>query len=114
MARQEFSPNVLVSDNYDIIGNESVYGCMVVSSVPVALKVGEDELQERTSLFIQSDIMNSDEIYLGLDNQVSKEKYFGVVYPGHTFSLTLSNNTEIAIYGYCESESKIGLIEIKS
>lgn len=109
MARPEHSPNIMVSDNYDIIGVGSVYGIQEITSVPTPLKVGVDELQQRTSMFVN---VVAGTVLLGLDEQLSKNKYFLLLSAGERVQLTLANNTEIPIYAMAYSGfAKVALLE---
>jgi hypothetical protein len=70
MGAREFASDVVVANEYTLLGKSSVYGVVTVGSAAVELKVGAQKLTDRTTLFIQAAKANTDKIYIGLDDKV--------------------------------------------
>lgn len=113
MGKQEFQSNVVVANEYTLLGVNSKYGVVDVGTVAKDLFVGAEKLQGRTTLFIQCHLDNSDNVYIGLTSSVTTSNFGILLMPGQSLQLKLSTgDNPMSIYAISGSSGqKVALIE---
>jgi hypothetical protein len=115
LGSREFSSDVIVANEYTILGANSKYGVVTVGTAAVELKVGASKLTDRTTLSIQALKTNSDLIYIGLDNTVTTSKFGLFLEAGTGIELGLSTSVIPSIFAISGTAGqKVSIIEGKS
>lgn len=115
MGSPQFGSNVIVANEYTLIGGSSLFAEVTVGVVASELKVGASALLGRTTLVVQARKTNTDDIYIGLDNTVSTTKYFLALTPGSAVELKVSTSNIPLVWGISGTAGqKLGLLEGKS
>lgn len=115
MGKPEFQANVVVANEYTLIGEQSLFGVLTIGIVPVEIFVGQEVLLNRTTIYIQADSNNSDNIYLGFDNTVANNKYGICLVSGANTQIKVSSDDFIKIFAVSDTDGqKISVIEGKA
>lgn len=112
---QEFASNVVVANEYTLLGIGSVYERLTVGVAAIEVKAGVDKLAGRTTITVQAHPDNTGVIFLGLDNTVTANHYFYCLSGGSAITLRLDSVDNISIYAIASVVGQImGVIEGKS
>lgn len=112
MGKEQFSSNVVVANEYTLLGgSKSVFNTRSLNAGVVhGVYANATALINRTSVTVSSHPDN-DLIYIGLDNTVSITKYGIVLQSGQTVQIKLSSTDPVNLHMISSSSGKVGIIE---
>jgi hypothetical protein len=112
---QEFSSNVIVANEYTLIGAGSSYNMLTINTAAVEIMANAVKLAGRTTLMVQAHPDNAGYIYLGLDNTVTAAKNFFCLAGGDGLTIKLDSIDNISIYAIGSAAGQLlSLLEGKS
>jgi hypothetical protein len=95
---QEFASNVIVANEYTLLGVGSIYNMLTVNAVAVEVMAAGAKLAGRTTVMVQAHPDNTGYIYLGLDNTVTSAKNFFCLPGGAGITIKLDSTDNISIF----------------
>lgn len=111
--RKQFSNTVEVAGG-SVLGLNSIYGNVEVGLLAVQLKIGQDNLINRTGVFVQSSPDNTDNVYIGLDDTVDSLKAFFCLSPGNAISIDIDTDNNVPLWAISATDAQIiYLCEVK-
>jgi hypothetical protein len=95
---KEFSSNVIVANEYTLIGAGSAYNMLTINAAVAEIMAGGEKLAGRTTVMVQAHPDNTGYIYLGLDNDVTAVNNFFCLAGGAGITIKLDSIDNISIY----------------
>lgn len=109
MGKKEFQSNVVVANEYTLIGNQSKYGIVTIDTVVSEINLG---VIGRTTLYIQADENNSDVIFIGLDNTVTSNHFGIALKGGMSTQLKITGDDTVKVFALSNTNNqKVSIIE---
>lgn len=112
---KEYQSNVIVANEYTLLGTGSLYNEITFGTTATEIKVGTTKLSGRTVVTMCAHPDNSGYIYVGLDNTVSPTKYLYVLTGGAaaSFKINTADNPTLYAVGSVMGQ-RCGVCEVKS
>lgn len=112
MAREDYSANVTVANEYTLYGTGTLFARVTVGTSAVEAKVGASKLTGRKTVGLKAHPDNTGYVYVGFTNLVSSTNYGWVLAGGDAIEFTLdsADGLEVWLIGSAAGQY-VGLIE---